>query len=413
MSCKERGDPQESEITLREADKLDKNNPTILNILGLAISHQGRFDEALKFFRQAININLNYIPAYYSLSTSKKFTTEDNDLTLLERQYNCRHEFVDNNISILCFSMGKAYDDLARYDVAFEAFNEGNQLVRKQRHFDIRDFERNYEKLENYFSKNNSNELTGSDYSQEVPVFVLGMPRSGTTLAESILCNHSKVSSIGESALLRETLDQLPQILGSENTNDTQNIYELLDCITESSLQTAGKYYVENMKRGLSEEKACIVDKTPLNFLMIGLILQMLPNAIIIHCVRNPMDTCLSIFQQYFADGHDYAYNLTDIAQFYNLYQRYMKLWQDKFPSKIIEVNYESLVADTENEIRHLLASCHLFWEEQCLTRENTDKLSNTASKLQVRQPIYKSSVDRWRRYEKHLIPLNLILTQC
>ncbi len=400
------GDSQESEAMLREANKHNKNNPAILNALGLAISYQGRFDEALRFFRHAINVSPNYIPAYYSLSISKKFTIEDDDLELFEKLYNYRHELVDNNIPLLCFAMGKVCDDLACYDVAFEAFNEGNQLVRKQRHFDICDFEKNYDRLKKYFTENNESEPVGSGYSQESPIFVLGMPRSGTTLVENILYNHPEASSIGESALLRDTLDQLPQILGLQNTDNVQNFYELLDSVTENALQEAGKFYVENMKKGLNGERVRIVDKTPLNFLMIGFILQMLPNAIIIHCVRNPMDTCLSIFQQYFANGHDYAYNLTEIGQFYNLYQRYMKLWDNRFPSKIIKINYELLVADTENETRRLLAACHLPWEEHCLTRENTGKSSNTASKLQVRQPIYKSSVDRWRRYEKHLTPL-------
>ncbi|NOX91985.1 MAG: tetratricopeptide repeat protein [Gammaproteobacteria bacterium] len=412
MALQKLGNSQEAEAMLREANELDKNSPDILNALGLTVSYQGLFDEALQLFRHAIKIDPDYIPAYHNLSTSKKFTVDDADLKMIEEVYRRRRDFSVANKSSICFAMGKVYNDLAQYDVAFEAYDEGNKTVRKQHHFDIRDFEDNYLQVEKYFAENTVNKTLISGGQQEVPIFVLGMPRSGTTLVENILCNHSGVSSIGESALIRETLDQFSQVSGLTKAWNAQNIYEFLDSIDNDSLKMAGEYYVENMKKNVVDMTESIIDKTSLNFLVVGFILRILPNAIIIHCTRSPMDTCLSIFQQHFSIGHDYAFSLTEIGQFYNLYQRYMKLWHKEFPSKIIDISYESLISDTENETRRLLASCNLPWEEQCLSRKSVGNSFNTASKLQVRQSIYQTSVERWRRYEKHLAPLILELEQ-
>jgi hypothetical protein len=231
------------------------------------------------------------------------------------------------------------------------------------------------------------------------------MPRSGTSLIESILSSHSSITSIGESTALHDTFNQFPSLLKNKNVGHLKSIYDLLEFLDEYSLQWLGEHYIDMVQKGETKGQR-IVDKTPLNFLMLGFILQMLPNAKIIHCVRNPVDTCLSIFQQHFSVGHDYAYDLTEIGQFYNLYRRYMKLWQKLFPKKIIDVEYEAVVSETESEVRRLLLACDLSWEPMCVTRDSTNISVNTASKLQVRQPVYQSSVERWRKYEDHLVPL-------
>lgn len=411
VALKDVGRPEEAEAVLRTALRLHRKDPAVLSDLGLVLSYQGRFDEAIEAYRKAIRLKRNFIIAHYNLAMSKKFSPQDPDLEMLERLHRQRADFDAAGVSALCFALGKAYDDCGRYDEAFVVLEEGNRLVRQGRRFDITEFENILARVERSLTPECIMRFTGAGSDSDTPIFVLGMPRSGTTLVEHILSRHSRVTTVGECVYVRDALARFPGFMGVSEVEAVQLGCELLaqaDADADA-LRQLGDSYVKYAHAG-AQCGMHIIDKTPLNFLQLGMLALMLPQARIIHCKRNPLDTGVSIFQQYFSSGHDYAYTLTEIGQFYNLYRRYMQLWGELFPGRIIDVQYEDLVSNTESEVRRLLTACGLAWEPECLERGGGRGSFNTASKLQVHQPVYTSSVARWRRYEKHLGPLVEVL---
>ena len=231
------------------------------------------------------------------------------------------------------------------------------------------------------------------------------MPRSGTTLVEQILASHPKVHRAGE-------LNYLHRVVTSRFTKiDDARFAESLNQASTGDFSGAGGEYIR-MIRERADSAGFITDKMPLNFHLIGMIKLMLPNAKIIHCCRDPLDTCLSIFKNYFSfDGHYYAYDLDEIGRYYNLYRDLMRHWRHVLPGFIYDIQYENLVAEQEKQSRALLAYCGLEWDDACLEFHKTDRPVQTASSAQVRRPIYKDSVQSWKRYENQLAPLRDVLS--
>jgi len=226
------------------------------------------------------------------------------------------------------------------------------------------------------------------------------MARSGTTLVESLLCRHPQVSGIGEVPYIHNLAQGLGQRMGSEMPYP-----QFLSELTSQLCQPSGEQYVQ-LTRQFGVDTAYIVDKTPGNFMFIGLILALLPKARIIHCERNPVDTCLSIFQQFFTASMHYSYEQKDVGEYFVQYRRLMDHWKNLFPDKILNVAYEDVVADSEQAQRRMIEFCDLPWDDRCLQQPGKDAKIRTASAWQARQPVYRSSVQRWRHYEKHLAPL-------
>lgn len=237
-----------------------------------------------------------------------------------------------------------------------------------------------------------------------LPVFVVGMPRSGTTLVEQILASHSLVHGAGELHDVQDIARTLPRHTPA-GTPYPACVHELDGTI----MRGFGDAYVRSV-RTLSQDSLRIVDKMPLNYLFLGLLALLLPNAHIVHCRRNPLDTCLSCYFQRFRGSQEYSYDLGHLGRYYILYRQLMDFWVDTLPLPILHVDYEELVADPETIARELVAFCGLKWQERCLDFHCADRAVTTSSNWQVRRPVYRTAVERWRNYAPHLGPLRAAL---
>jgi hypothetical protein len=299
----------------------------------------------------------------------------------------------------LHFALGKCYNDTKQYDLAMLHFLAGCGLKRKRTEYDPDNNDKICRNIWDFFSPETMEKLRGEGCSSNLPIFVLGMPRSGTTLTEQIIASHPLVHGAGE----------LPDLLALAATprNDSTEGYPLsLKGITPYELKEMGEKYVLGL-RTRNALALYITDKMPANFHCIGLIHLMLPNARIIHVKRNPVDTCLSGFTNLFNKSQHHSYDLTEMGRCYRNYATLMDHWRKVLPANAFyEVQYEDLVSDHEPQARALLDFCNLPWDPACLDFHRTKRNIRTASVTQVRQPIYTSSVDRWRKYEAHLGPL-------
>ena len=298
------------------------------------------------------------------------------------------------------FALGKIYDDCEEWDKAFSYFHNGNKLVSRFKRFPQDDDQRNVDKRITYFNSERIKNLNDFGVSQKLPILIIGMPRSGTTLVEDIMARHSKVGAAGEVSFWREADNN---VFGSKLDFD-KNVFQL----TKDTVGGIADNYVKKLKSHAhgDESYEYITDKMPHNFLWLGLIAGLFPDMPIIHCKRDPMDNCLSIYFQYFEAEHAYAYELKNLGFHYKQYERLMAHWHGVLPGRILDVNYEDVVADPEYWTRKMIKHVGLEWEDGCLEQQDTGRTVKTASIWQVRQPIYKTSVQRWKNYEKHLGPL-------
>jgi hypothetical protein len=299
----------------------------------------------------------------------------------------------------LSFGLGKAFEDLGQYEKSFHFILEANRLKRETFDYDISEDRVFIDNLKKTFDEQFIHQHSHSGYSSDAPIFIVGMPRSGTTLVEQILSAHPQVFGAGELRYMKIMIvDSCSNIEGLEYP-------QCFAGFSENDFKEFGKAYVNELRQ-FSKEVKYITDKMPHNFLNIGLIKLILPNAKIIHCQRNPVDTCWSIFKNFFAGIHNYAYNLRELGEYYKLYEGLMAHWRTILPGFLFEIQYEELVADQENQTRRLLEYCGLDWQDDCLSFHKSSRPVRTASSTQVRQPIYNNSVLLWKRYAKELQPL-------
>lgn len=308
-----------------------------------------------------------------------------------------------NGLAGLHFSAAALLDASGRYDEAFSHVARAHELKRCV--FDSAAIERDVDAKIDYYTRPRLACLAKATYRSIRPVFVVGMPRSGTSLVEQILASHPAVHGAGELDLIkRVVLGAMDMLHGSD-----VRYPQCLDGLSIDSANGLAQLYLEPLA-SLNRRASMIVDKMPLNFMYLGLISLLLPNAAIIHCRRDPLDTCLSCYMTNFAAGNQFCGNLQCLGHFYRQYERLMSHWKQTLDIPIIEVQYERLVQDTPGETRRLLESLNLPWDEHCLHFYDTPRIVSTSSVEQVRRPIYHSSVDRWKNYERHLGPLRAAL---
>ena len=289
---------------------------------------------------------------------------------------------------MLNFALGKAHEDIESYEKAFKFYETGNNLYKKNISYNVKDEIHNFEEIKNFFKFNNIDSL--DDYGQKI-IFVLGMPRSGTTLTEQILSSHKNVYGAGELSFLKEAIDKT---LFAKNGNIVSNA---------EKLKEIKNYYLKKIEV-FKNEKEFLVDKAPLNFKWIGFIMALFPNSKIIHCTRNPMDICWSNYKNKFSSKlMDYSYDFKDLAIFYKGYDDLMKFWLNIFDNRVFSMSYENLVINKETETKKLLEFCELNWDDNCLNFHKNKNSVSTASLAQVRQPLYSSSVEKWKSYSKDL----------
>ncbi len=375
------------------------------NLIGDTYQQLGFMQKADNSYKRALAIDPVYTAALQNLARLQTHTEHDEIIQSMEQV------FSDPNTSELgkmnlAFGLGKSFEDLQRYDKAFAYIEFGNTSRRKEIQFSIDQVKQQFENLKKLFVPDFFEQLQGAGSPDPSPIFVLGMPRSGTTLVEQILASHPDIYGAGELGYLADTIET--------NFGEIDDI-KTMDTIRESGPDTflwSGEDYIKSIRK-LSQSSKLITDKMPGNFQHIGMIKLMIPNAKIIHCCRDPKDTCLSIFKTQFVEGGlDYAYDQQELGRYYNLYQNLMAHWSTVLPDFIFHIQYENLIADQENESRALIDFCGLDWNEDCLEFHKTDRAVQTASVAQVRKPIYNGSVQLWKRYEKQLAPLLQALSE-
>ena len=359
--------------------------------LGVAYKSIGNFDKARANLHEAIKINPNFSTAHRTLSQIIKYTKNNNHLILLNKIY--------TNLNInnyekaeLAFALGKAYDDIKDYDNAFKFYKDGNYLKRKNINFTIEHEIQNFDNIRKVFNADLFKNKKEGNQSNKT-IFIIGMPRSGSTLIEQILSSHPKVFGGDE-------LNYFPEIVIKYfNIKTTDSMSESL---MKLDAKKVAKEYLSKLDEISDSEK--ITDKMLTNFKWLGLIKILIPNSKIIHCTRNSKDICLSIFKQYFINKElNYAFDLKEIVTFYNLYSNLMNHWKKILPNFIYDIKYEEIIKNPKTQIINLLKSCDLNWNKNCLKFYNNKRPIKTASDTQVRKKIYNKSVNSWKNYEKYL----------
>jgi len=390
----------EAERYYRKALEINPDDDEALHYLGKILLLKGSLDEARAMLRKSREINPRNPSVHKLLLTYGKVESYDEVVKSAEELYK------DSSLSsiqqaYLAFGLGKAWNDLGDYDKSFAYYAEGNKIRRESREYNIEDDRRDTEEIMERFSKELLDErCEGRDGGEEL-LFVVGMPRSGSTLTEQILSSHPDVKGLGESDLFRDIVGYI----ALDETN-RMNLQQLLDA-PDGKLKEAGNAYINNVRRRLGKSKF-YVDKTLPNLWFLGMIRLIFPKARILHCSRNPLDNCYSIFTHDFQGGlFRFGYDLTELGQYYRLYQQMMVHWREVLPDDVFrDVVYEDMVADPEAEIRSLLDFCDLEWNEACMNFHKNKRRVKTSSLEQVRKPIYRSSVNRWEPYREHLKPL-------
>ena len=368
---------------------------------GVVLTELGRFDEASIAFEWAIKFAPKRTRSFFGLTSSKRLALGDTHLRAMEELAREMPALNTEEQIHLHFALAKAFADIGDQERSFHHLLDGNALKRKQTVYDEAATLGDLERMRAAFTGEIMRGKEGSGERSSVPVFVLGMPRSGSTLIEQILASHPKVFAAGE---IDDLVKAAAGLCGT--ARGTLVLPEALSRMSGEQLRQLGASYVGRIK-GLAPTAEQIVDKLPGNFLFTGLIHLALPNARIIHTRRDLIDTCVSCFSQLFAKNHPYSYDLAEMGRYYQGYDALMAHWRGVLPKNVmLEVQYEDVVADLEEQSRRIVAHCGLEWDAHCLDFHKTDRSVRTASATQVRQPIYQSSVGRWRAYEAFLGPL-------
>ena len=368
---------------------------------GHTLKSVGRTDEAVQAYRRVVNKSPAMGEAYWSLANLKTFRFNDGDIEAMRTAITSGGGDT-NNQSHLAFALAKALEDRESYDESFKFYQRGNALRRVKHHYDPKKNTHNATRQINTFNAEFLAAREGQGCPARDPIFIVGMPRAGSTLLDQILASHSAVEGTAE---LPDIIAISRQLGRHKNDKPATKYPEILTELSAQKLHELGESYLAStrMQRG---NLPFFIDKMPNNFLHIGLIHLILPNAKIIDARRRPMAGCFSGYKQLFARGHSFSYDLTDAGHCYRNYVKIMDHWDKILPGRVLQVQYEDMVADPETQVRRLLDYCELSFQEQCLRFYETDRAIRTPSAEQVRQPIYKEGLEQWRHYEAHLTPL-------
>lgn len=311
-------------------------------------------------------------------------------------------KYSDPTLSKLYFTLGHLYEKSEKIDGAFKYYQKGNTL--RGAEFDIETHMRALKMITEMFSVNNIPQFPQANNASPSPIFIVGMPRSGTSLVEQILASHPNVFGAGELPYIDNIIQEMV-----EQSKAGFAYPKDINTLEKGDLQSLSERYL-SLIPDKATKKAFFTDKLPSNFWHLGFIDMLFPNAKIIHCARNPIDTCLSCYFKHFSGEHVYAYDLESLGQYYKIYEQLMAHWKETLRLPVYDLNYENIIENQESETRKLLKFCHLEWNDHCLNYYDTKRSVSTASHDQVRKPIYTSSVNRWEKYATHLTPLLSIL---
>ena len=377
-----------------ESLKIKPENPRVYLSLGHALKTIGEREKSEAAYQNAIKYFSLSGEAYWSLANLK--TYEFSDKEIINMESSLTKNIHPNEMTQMHFALGKAYESKRQFDKSFKHYAEGNWQQRKQISYNAEDYKISIDELIDFFDKNKNLYNSKAQSNFDDPIFILGLPRSGSTMIEQILSSHSLI----------EGTQELPNILAisrdikliDQKKGYPQNLLGL----NQSYFDDLGKKYIDETKWARSS-KPFFIDKMPNNFVHIGLIKLILPKAKIIDARRNPMDTCFSCFKQYFAKGQHFTYDLDDIARYYKDYVRLMDYWKKLFPEEIFTIHYEQVIDNPNDRIRDLLEFCNVKFEDNCINFHKSKRPVKTASSEQVRQPMYKTGLDYWKNYSNNL----------
>jgi len=389
---------------LKAIDKLkmaiENNSKNTLIYYNLASTYQalGEIEKAKEFAIKSLEIDPLYSKSLYILSIIDKsfFSTE-----LIEKirdRANDQGSPIEDRI-YLSFTLYSILKAAGKFDESFAFLEVGNKLKRQTTHYNLAKQVEYFRKVREILSKFLS--INNAAIPPINPIFIIGMPRSGTTLIEQIIASHKEVTAGGEISIINQIVQSIMnEIYSTTPPNE-------ISALSADNLQKYSQFYMAGIQYLLHGNARSITDKMPQNFLYLGLIKSIFPNAKIIHCMRNPIATAFSCYETLFtARGQEFSNDLEELGRFYLFYQETISHWKAMIPSSILDVQYENIISNQEDETRRILEFCGLQWDDNCLEFYKTTRTVSTASVMQVRKPLYKSSLTMWKNYEKHLQPL-------
>ena len=387
----------------KKALGLAAEHPGALSGLAHNLKTVGKQEEAIAIYRKCIAANPYFTEAYWSLANLKTFRFTDEEVQSMEKLLEDPN-IPDNAQVHLCNALGFQYENQKDYGQAFAHFEKCNATKRQLEYYDSVETEFLYDRIIDVFDQEFVNRAPAGKEFDVTPIFIIGLPRSGSTLLEQILASHSQVEGTHELSDLARVVKEIPVRLKTR-----QHYPDALSGADAAFFAELGQAYLDRTQKYRSGNPY-FTDKNPNNFINVGLAHLALPGAVFINARRHPLDSCLGSFKQLFAKGQAFSYDLVDIGEYYLQYERLMEHWYKVLPGKLLDVRYEDVVDDLEMQVRRILQHCGLPFEEQCLRFYETDRAVKTASSEQVRQPIYSSSVNLWRNYEWQLEPLIEVL---
>jgi tetratricopeptide (TPR) repeat protein len=405
-TLRERGDLHAALAHYRRALSLKPDLAEVYNNMGNVLKELGQFQGAQSAYLEALRLDPNSTTAYVNLAVAKTFKPGDAHLAAMEALAAKSEGLSKTDRMQLDFALGKAYADLNDHSRSFQHLLAGNAAKRASICYDETAALGRFDRIEAVFTPELIAAKSGGGNPSALPIFVLGMPRSGTTLVEQIIASHPLVHGAGE---LQAFNDVVLNVCGPDGS--TIPYPEFMAGIDDAALKQIGARYVNRVRGSVDKDgarsKQYVTDKMPSNYYFAGLIHLALPNAKIIHTVRDALDTCVSCFSILFSVEQNHTYDLGELGRYYKRYERLMAHWRKVLPaSHFLDVSYEAVVADLEIQARRIIAHCGLPWDDRCLAFHKTDRPVRTASATQVRQPIYKTAVGRWRTCEQYLGPL-------
>jgi tetratricopeptide (TPR) repeat protein len=364
----------------------------------------GRKGDAIESYEKAIAVSPEFGDAWWSLASLRSYEFSDDQVSLLRGQLAAARDDSISGISMY-FALARADEAAGDFDSAWLNYRRGNQSKRKQVNYDPIQSEEAHDRIIDFFDPTILEQEREPQPDGPAPIFIVGMPRSGSTLLEQILASHSQVEGTSELPYIGAMTGAISGL-----QSGTQKYPDGLADMTPDQLSSLGKSYIYRARKRLPEGLPRFTDKMPANFSHVGFIHLMLPNAKIIDARRHPLDTCIGNYRQLFGKGKNYAYDINECGEYYVDYVRVMDHWDEVLPGRVLKVQYEHVISDLESEARRMLDFCELPWEDACLDYHQSDRPVNSASAEQVREPIYNDAVGYWKNYESRLDALKEVL---
>lgn len=389
--------PEKAITAFEKALELNDNSPQTLSAYAWDLKTIGDQDAALGAYRKAIKAKPNFGPAYWSMANLKVFNFAEEEIAEMLKQVDSGNLSEVEDVHFR-FALGKAMEDKKDYEKAWHYYHTGNQRQRMLVEYEPLELEKRFTAIKSVFNEALLQERAGAGYDAPDAIFIVGLPRSGSTLIEQILASHSQVEGTSELPVL----GRIAESIGHYRT-DGVRYPEAAAELRDKDFRGYGKQYIDDSRRHRITDKPLFTDKLPNNFPSMGLAHLIMPNATIINARRHPFDSCLGGYKQLFGAGQNFTYDMLDLAHYYQQYDAMIKHWHAVMPGKVLDVHYEETVTDLEGQVRRILEHCGLPFEESCLRFHETERAVKTASSEQVRQPIYTGALGKWRRYEEHL----------